>query len=1376
MRPHSFPLLAILWLALSAVALAVEAGTGGAAQESPDFNTTVLPLLTKYCTGCHNSTDREGKLVLESYADLLRGGKRGAEVVAGHPEQSRLVRVLNGQTEPSMPPKDNERPKPTDIAILAAWIDAGAKGPSGAAPDPTALLAPKVAPVGPVRRPINAVACSPDGRWIAVARYGTVELLSAETRAVVRTLGDQPGNVNDLAFSADSSMLAAAAGQAGLFGEASLWTVSDGSLVRRFRGHRDSLYAVAISPDMRILATAGYDQQIKLWDLHTGAEQKTLKGHNGAVFALAFDPRGKLLASASGDRTVKLWDVASGERLETFGQPLQDQYTVAFSPDGQHLAAAGADNRIRIWKISSSGKEGTNPIEFAEFADEQPLVKLAYSPDGQTLASSADDRRIKFWNPSTLAELRTLERQSDVAPALAFLPGNRHGLVVGRMDGSLAIYDATSGQPITAATAARSILALAADPWMKACRPLLCTFTILTAVSLNGFLEAIPEQPEVEPNNTPAQANALTKLPVTIVGALNVLGDADYFSFDAAAGQTFVFDAAARSIGSKAAPRLSLFDAEGKLLRDQSEFDSASDPLLVYRFDRAGRYLIRIDDRMMAGGADHKYKLTIGAIPYVVGCYPLSVPAGKATDVELIGYNLPPDAKATVQAGSPGETPVPVDTGKFHIRGPIKVLVGDLPEIVPAESNRAVISAVNDTLQRAAPMAAPGSAAGRIHLRSAGLPSEANFYRFESKAGQNWIIETEAARRGSPIDTRIDVLSVDGQPIERVVLQAVRDSYINFRGIDSLAGAPRLKSYEEMELNQFILMGGEVCKLYQAPRGPDSDFGLYQALNGQRRAYFDTTATSHANFEPVYVVQPHPPGTKLPNNGLPSFPIYYSNDDDAERKLGRDSRLLFTAPVDGPYVIRVIDSRAQAGERYVFRLTVRKPQPDFRVSLVGANPTVSAGGGKQFKVQADRLDYFDGDIRVDITGLPPGFTVTTPLTIQAGHLEAQGVLFALEGAPQPPMPNAAISQIVATARVDGREVTHPVGSFGQIKLGGKPSIVVHLQPTQRSAAAIAGASATATKPGAQRWVVVEPVSFLSKGGATLTKQADKSLLAGGTNPDKDSYTVIARTDVRNVRAVRLEVLGDPSLPAGSPGRGDGNGNFVLSQFRVSAGPKSDFTKSAPVVLQSAEADYSQPGFPVAAAIDGAGTNGWAIGFEDPKHGWSVMRKGKDPSHTATFQMKSPIDFAEGTILTVTLDQTSAVKGHNLGRLRLSVLADEPPSLEPPPIPEVVLAPGGTTTCKLTIDRRGFAGSIEFEVNDLPHGVIVDNIGLNGILIPEGQNEQTVYLTAAPWVAPIDRLFFAVAKGAGGQASLPVWLRVRRTDASARTKELSLRQR
>ena len=68
--------------------------------------------------------------------------------------------------------------------------------------------------------------------------------------------------------------------------------------------------------------------------------------------------------------------------------------------------------------------------------------------------------------------------------------------------------------------------------------------------------------------------------------------------------------------------------------------------------------------------------------------------------------------------------------------------------------------------------------------------------------------------------------------------------------------------------------------------------------------------------------------------------------------------------------------------------------------------------------------------------------------------------------------------------------------------------------------------------------------------------------------------------------------------------------------------------------------------------------------------------------------------------------------------------------------------------------------ITFTVDNLPHGVIVDNIGLNGVLIAKDQNEREIFLTAAKWVSETDRLCFAVENQAGKQASLPVLLHVR----------------
>ena len=44
---------------------------------------------------------------------------------------------------------------------------------------------------------------------------------------------------------------------------------------------------------------------------------------------------------------------------------------------------------------------------------------------------------------------------------------------------------------------------------------------------------------------------------------------------------------------------------------------------------------------------------------------------------------------------------------------------------------------------------------------------------------------------------------------------------------------------------------------------------------------------------------------------------------------------------------------------------------------------------------------------------------------------------------------------------------------------------------------------------ARIWTALDPVSYTSAGGATLTKQADLSVLAGGKRPAVDTYTIVA---------------------------------------------------------------------------------------------------------------------------------------------------------------------------------------------------------------------------------------------------------------------------
>jgi hypothetical protein len=82
---------------------------------------------------------------------------------------------------------------------------------------------------------------------------------------------------------------------------------------------------------------------------------------------------------------------------------------------------------------------------------------------------------------------------------------------------------------------------------------------------------------------------------------------------------------------------------------------------------------------------------------------------------------------------------------------------------------------------------------------------------------------------------------------------------------------------------------------------------------------------------------PYPIGTELPNNGLPVFTLYYENDDDSQRKLGKDSRLTFVAPADGAYFVRVTDVRGFSGEDFKYELIIRRPMPDF-IQLASFSP------------------------------------------------------------------------------------------------------------------------------------------------------------------------------------------------------------------------------------------------------------------------------------------------------------------------------------------------------------------------------------------------------------------------------------------------------
>ena len=98
---------------------------GRRASRAPDYATRVAPIFKKYCAGCHNDEDREGKFSLESYASLQRGTAHGPALLPGDAKGSRIIRVLTGAAKPMMPPKDEPRPAADEIALIAGLDRSG---------------------------------------------------------------------------------------------------------------------------------------------------------------------------------------------------------------------------------------------------------------------------------------------------------------------------------------------------------------------------------------------------------------------------------------------------------------------------------------------------------------------------------------------------------------------------------------------------------------------------------------------------------------------------------------------------------------------------------------------------------------------------------------------------------------------------------------------------------------------------------------------------------------------------------------------------------------------------------------------------------------------------------------------------------------------------------------------------------------------------------------------------------------------------------------------------------------------------------------------------------------------------------------------------
>ena len=281
---------------------------------------------------------------------------------------------------------------------------------------------------------VYAAAFAPDGKTVATASMdGTIKLWRHSTLLVsgnpptqvptdgtlLKTLQEGKGGFWAVAFSPDSKVIAVG-GEKTL----KLWH-EDGRFLGEINAHKGIVYGIAWSPDGKIIATASTDGTVKLWQPN-GVLVRTLKLDGSAFWNVAFSPDAKALAAVGSSGTLAIWK-PDGTLLQAIDAHQALTTGVSFSPDGKTLASGSTDGTVKLWKLDPSSTliDSSVPqkaLLLRTLKDHtQAVLGVSFSPDGEILATASMDNTVKLWNKNGLL-LTTLTAHTGVVTGVSFSP------------------------------------------------------------------------------------------------------------------------------------------------------------------------------------------------------------------------------------------------------------------------------------------------------------------------------------------------------------------------------------------------------------------------------------------------------------------------------------------------------------------------------------------------------------------------------------------------------------------------------------------------------------------------------------------------------------------------------------------------------------------------------------------------------------------------------------------------------------------------------------------------------------------------------------------------------------------------------------------
>jgi WD40 repeat protein len=236
----------------------------------------------------------------------------------------------------------------------------------------------------------------------------------------VADLNGELGSVECAEFSADGRFIATATKYSN---EIAVWRVADGTVVWSAKADQE-VERVAFSPDGKMLAAGGEDDQLRLFSAADGKLLGT-RPHTAAIDSLRWSPDGLLLATGEESGKVRLWRMPEGKQVGV-GEVGDVANELDFTSDGKLLVAVGNKTGLRVFDTANM-----SVVKVIHRKQKAPIISVRFSPDNRLVAAGGYGGDIEVWRVADGEPVKQLNFTGRKVETVEFSPDSQYLLYAG---------------------------------------------------------------------------------------------------------------------------------------------------------------------------------------------------------------------------------------------------------------------------------------------------------------------------------------------------------------------------------------------------------------------------------------------------------------------------------------------------------------------------------------------------------------------------------------------------------------------------------------------------------------------------------------------------------------------------------------------------------------------------------------------------------------------------------------------------------------------------------------------------------------------------------------------------------------------------------